>query len=196
MDFSQAYMEAYGVATKKSRSWATVSEDEAVLMVAGVEEGFSIRDAKPAILMAVENNYPMGPETLRTNCTGAHMAISQLFSRLGVPHLITVGDVLVDGAPLFSTSYQFLKRELRGSNRQGNQFDAHVWLTFPDHHILDVTIRTYMLAEHRGGPGIPSDFHWRDYLYMSDETWSERYTLEYRPMLYGHRVLDSVLNDG
>lgn len=76
-----------------------------------------------------------------------------------------------------------------------SEFKGHVWINMQSGQILDLTIGLYMLAKHLGGPGFPPpDFKWINYVYRSDRPEPGNYTLEYRPMLFGHRVLKSVLD--
>ena len=187
------YLADFKTAWSTSMEWITLSpvEDREEQDLTDLETVAQILD--PILNHYIEKiEHPI--ESIRTNCTGIHFSINHFLRQLRVPGLITIGDVCINGTPFFGTDYNILGKEILGHNDGGENFDAHVWLTMRQGKILDLTIGPYMLAKHLGGPGFPPpDFKWIEHIYRSDRNEPGPYQLTYKPMLFGHRVLSSVL---
>jgi len=127
---------------------------------------------------------------IRTNCVGVHMMLAKFLLENGVPSLPMIGNVLVAGEPKFRTSYQRLKREIRGVNKfSDHAFDAHVWLTFLDGHIIDATFRAW--DEYQD---LPDDWSWTDHVMCSSDEETLREDVVYKPMLVlSSDVVDAVM---
>lgn len=195
---TDSYQREFTLAWQNSLAIKTISPEEYRIWGNGVANKKGIGAAEPILKRITTSTPPYGPEVLRTNCTGAHFSLMRQLHLNDVPCLITIGDVIIDGVPRFHTDLEYLGRELSGENCRGKTFDAHVWLTFPDGHILDATICTYMLSEKHGGPGVPARkaYNWHEHLFYSNAAINRRYSLEHKPILVGARVLSAVLPNG
>lgn len=99
----------------------------------------------------------------------------------GLPSFVTIGDVMCDRDNLFGTTLDNLTAEWSGKHH-GTTTDAklHVWLTLPDGEtVIDVTLLPYLLG------GLPDDLDWKEFLYVSGTTFSNRKRIDHVPMLIG-----------
>lgn len=144
------------------------------------DAGFALH-ALPTIGRAV-NSYPYKYEDIRVQCAAIHLTLYD-DPRWDAPCVLTVGDVEVDGKRAYDASYEGLDEELRGLHRNSTTISpCHVWLTFPDMHIVDVTFFIYHYYDR-----VPSPFTWSEYLICSDHrsSFAAELPLRYVPMLIG-----------
>jgi len=185
------YDEAFTEAMRKSLKWKAVDPRDLLVL----QDGGSAAEALPVVentLNAFQRNFDYSVDLIRINCAGVHLDIAKALYQARVPFVITIGDVMVNGKPEYGTSYQYLKQELRGAHIDRGIYNYHVWLTFADMHVIDATFAVYKLAAHHGGPGIPEDFRWADYVYISDRATPGGLDLAHKPMLTGHRLLSQI----
>ncbi len=132
------------------------------------------------------NSYPYAYEDIRVQCAAIHLTLYD-DPRWDAPCILTVGDVEVDGKLEYDTSYEGLDEELRGVRRHAKEISpCHVWLTFPDLHIVDVTFFVYRYHDR-----VPSPFTWSEYLICSDARHpvAVDLPLRYVPMLIGRDAI-------
>jgi len=139
----------------------------------------------PTIARAL-NSYPYDPLQIRLQCAAIHLTLFD-DPRWKSPCVLTVGDVEVDGQPEYRTTYEDLRRELRSGRRPTEEsVPCHVWLTFPDMHIVDATFFVYKYYDR-----IPTQWTWSDYIVCSDpqHLFAADLPLTYKPMLLGRQFV-------
>ncbi|MCY1014975.1 YecA family protein [Pyxidicoccus sp. MSG2] len=122
---------------------------------------------------------------IRIMCGQIHAELWRWLRSEGVNCLVTVGDVEVSGKREFGTTYERLELELRGTLRNSAEpYPFHVWLTFPDSHIIDVT---YFVYKHHDL--LPVPWTWSKYVVCSDHSFSRGVDTRYVPYLVGDATM-------
>ena len=80
-------------------------------------------------------------------CAPTHIWLCHLLGLRTETSLVTIGDVIVNGTPLFGTTLQYLDEELR--NPSDGEFRAHVWLTLPNRGVWDATLAFRLAPPHK-----------------------------------------------
>ncbi|MCE7890297.1 MAG: hypothetical protein DYH12_11460 [Sorangiineae bacterium PRO1] len=131
----------------------------------------------------------LGSQEIRLSCGQIHTWLFKNLRANGVQCILTVGDVEVAGRLEYGTSYQRLKQELRGAHRDSDHpYPFHVWLTFPDLHVIDASFFVYRFHDR-----LPAAWHWPDYVICSDHPFSASLDLKYVPMLVGDDLVDRMI---
>lgn len=131
----------------------------------------------------------MAPIERVGNCAATHYNTLMHIMPGGVPMLpvLTIGDVLVDGKPRYNVTRNSLRQLLR-KGRSRAVMPIHVWLTWPDMTVMDLTLLSSM-AYHAGED---LDLAREDALVLYGADDLARHRLTYRPWLVGERVLHEV----
>lgn len=183
MRHGNEYIEALKPAAAKSVKWGFLRSAE----IRPFPEVGKAADHLELVGFMVDGN-PMDSLKIRLSCGQIHSWLFRNLQVAGVNCAVTIGDVEVDGKLEYGTSYQKLKQEARGAHRDGTKpYPFHVWLTFPDLHIIDATFFVYKYWDR-----LPEPWKWSDYLICSDHPFAQDLNLRYVPMLVG----DSDLIDG
>jgi hypothetical protein len=143
----------------------------------------------PIVARAV-NSYPYDSLQIRLQCAAIHLTLFD-DPRWNSPCVLTLGDVEVEGEPEYGTTYDALKREFRPGRRTSKEpLPCHVWLTFPDLHIVDVTFFVYRFYDR-----IPHEWNWGEYLVCSDprHAFAADLPLTYKPMLLGRQAVAKLV---
>jgi len=131
------------------------------------------------------NSMPYDSTQIRLMCGQIHSELWRWLRAEGVPCLVTLGDVEVSGKREFGTTYEQLELELRGALRDSSKpYPFHVWLTFPDGHIIDVTYFVY-----RHHDLLPVPWRWSEYVVCSDHSFSRGVDTRYVPYLVGDATM-------
>ena len=89
---------------------------------------------------------------MRSNCIGEHIDLKINLERFtGMKTLITIGNVYIDGEPLYSPTKDSLQAELDDpitSPEQARDFNGHVWLTTSTFGILDMVLPAKLMAKY------------------------------------------------
>ena len=106
--------------------------------------------------------------------------------KVDVPY-VTIGDVLVKGNPRYGASYQKLKQDVRQGPSRTGKIDCHVWLTFPDMVILDLSLGVGLGYDQEAD----LDESKKDsyVIWGSPKELAERSGFDYRPYLVGYFFL-------
>lgn len=129
---------------------------------------------------------------IRLHCAELHLSIFANQAHWGGPCVLTLGDVEVDGQREYGTTYPQLRQEIRGERRKASDtYPCHVWLTFPDMHVVDVTFFVYRYYER-----IPNPWKWSEYLVCSDPRHevAANLPLRYIPMLVGVHAIEALIS--
>ncbi len=129
---------------------------------------------------------------IRRHCAEIHRSVFANHFHFRYPCVLTVGDVEVDGVPHYNTTYDQLHEEMQGLHRDSDRpYPCHVWLTFPDMHVVDVTFFIYRFPDK-----IPNHYRWSDYILCSDPRHlrSPNMTLRYLPMLVGEDCVRAMVD--
>lgn len=102
------------------------------------------------------------------------------------PVAITIGNVVYDGKDVYQVSQSSLKRTINEGFQPDKSLELHVWLTFPNMTILDLTIVPTLVAK---GLAHPSDFDNKNYVIWR-ETDGEK--LNYVPLLQDNQFMYKV----
>jgi hypothetical protein len=109
--------------------------------------------------------------TLYNNCISEHLGLKlKLEHILGMKTLITIGDIHIDGVPLYSPTKESLQAELDDpitSPEQARDFNGHVWLTTSTFGILDMVLPAKLMAKY----GQADHFADELVLYVEDEVY-------------------------
>lgn len=99
---------------------------------------------------------------------------------------ITVGSVEFKGKPLYPVSKSSIRRTLAEGFNPDRELDLHVWLTFPNMRVLDLTIIPTLLVK-----GLINADYFGE---LQHVIWTESSNseLNYRPMLQDDRFLFKV----
>lgn len=179
------YFDAFKLAATKSAHWKTIPS---LNLTRAPEAGRAI-DFLPIVGGMVDGpRAPTDLQQIRVSCGQTHSWLWKNLVAHGVLCYLTVGDVELGGKREYGTSYGKLKQELRGARRGSDDaYPFHVWLTFPDMHVIDANFYIYRYAER-----LPQPWRWSEYLICSDHSFATTLELRYVPML----VVDSDFIDG
>ncbi len=178
------YAARYRAAEEQSRAMGLVFRPLGA--PAAATDAFS---SLPTIARAV-NSYPYDSLQIRLQCAAIHLTLFD-DGRWKCPGVLTIGDVEVDEQSEFGTTYDSLKREFRRGRRKTEEpVPCHVWLTFPDLHIVDVTFFVYKFYDR-----IPSEWTWSKYLVCSDprDAFALDLPFTYKPMLLGRQAVAKLV---
>lgn len=129
---------------------------------------------------------------IRLHCAEIHRSVFANQHSYRAPCVLTIGDVEVDGKLEYGTTHEQLAEEMGGQHRHSNSsYPCHVWLTFPDMHIVDVTFFVYRYYD-QVDPGS----RWSDYVICSDPRHARGATLplRYVPMLVGEPCVRAMVD--
>jgi hypothetical protein len=184
------YMDLFLAAEEKSRRWGLNLDRPPLTGQSGPPKasGHALT-ALPIIGRAV-NSYPYRHEEIRVQCAAIHLSLLD-DPRFDLDFELTIGDVEFDGRLEYGTDYRRLRQEVRGVHRDSEEpIPCHVWLTFPDMHIVDATFFPYRYPNE-----LPSPWTWSEYLVCSDpqHEFSQRLPLRYVPMLVGRTAVQALV---
>ncbi len=184
MRHGDEYFAAFKLAAEKSLKWQLV-ESANVRRTPDAGRAVDCLD----LVGQMVNSLPYDSTTIRISCGQIHSFLFKALQDEGVQCILTVGDVEVDGKREYETSYQKLKQEIRGAHRDTDKpYPFHVWLTFPDLHIIDATFFIYKWHDK-----LPEPWHWPNYLICSDHAFAEGLELRYHPMLVGDDLVGRMI---
>lgn len=105
--------------------------------------------ASKEALVRFSRDFMFDVEQRAGQCAAVHLMALAVFydMRMPAPPVMTVGDVLVDGVPRYKVTRQGLRRHIREGRGAGGIINAHMWLTFPDFTILDLTVLPAIAGE-------------------------------------------------
>lgn len=150
------------------------------------EHGFTLQ-CDPESWAKASRAMPHPPEIRANACAPVHLgAVTQLMIEgLQWAPVITVGDVLIDAKPCFNVTRNGLRRYLREGPEATDSINFHVWLTFADLTIFDLTIIPWQLRQ----AGAPMDLSRPDGLALLGDPDELQPEYEHRPMLIGPEFL-------
>ncbi|RJS13010.1 hypothetical protein DRW03_36285 [Corallococcus sp. H22C18031201] len=139
------------------------------------------------------DSLPYESTKIRTMCGQIHAQLWRWLREEEVSCLVTIGDIEVSGVREFETTYEQLELELSGALRSSTRpYPFHVWLTFPDGHIVDVT---YFVYKHHDL--LPMNWRWSRYVVCSDHSFSRDLDIRYVPYLVGDATMvERIIFDG
>ncbi len=105
--------------------------------------------------------------------------LSYILLNMKIPHAITIGNVLLDGAPYFTTTLASLRADLDDGYIANEPANAHCWITLLDGSIVDGTLNASIA--HKEGAAAPIPFEEAVYAKRHDQ----RDRLDYMPLLTG-----------
>ncbi len=186
MKHGDEYAAALRRAADKSIRWGLMKSAD----VRPLPEFGRARDHLPFVGLLLDSDRYSDSLRIRLSCAHAHSLLFKTLQMQGAHCVLTIGDVLVDGVPEFNTSYQRLKQEVRGAYTSTDKpIQFHVWLTFPDLHIIDATFYVYKYHEK-----LPEPWRWSDFVICSDHPFADRLNIQYVPMLIGDSdLVDSMI---
>ena len=134
-------------------------------------------------LVRFSRDFMFDVEQRAGQCAAVHlMALAAFYDmRMPAPPVLTIGDVLVDGVARYKVTRQGLRRHIREGRGAGGIIRAHMWLTFPEFMILDLTLLPAMVGE----AGEPLDINRPDGLAVIGQPQELKPRLVYKPMLVG-----------
>jgi hypothetical protein len=185
------YTDLFREAEEKSRRWG-VQMGPAFTTPAGHETA-SAYDALPTIGRIVDSREFSVWESLeiRLHCAEIHLSIFANQHHWQGPCVLTIGDVEVDGQREYGTAYPQLRQEMRGERRGTSEtYPCHVWLTFADMHVVDVTFFPYRYYDR-----VPNPWQWSRYVLCSDprHPLAADLPLRYLPMLVGLNAVQALI---
>lgn len=143
------YKERLAEAIERTNSWKLKSRGS-IMAATFLEVELGDR-AKPSpeALAEFSRGIPVHPEMRAGMCAQLHTAALAMFMEGDFPVLpvLTIGNVLVDGEPRYRVSRQGLRRLLRKGPEATDVIHVHMWLTWPDFSILDLTILPALINE-------------------------------------------------
>ncbi|MCP3105339.1 SEC-C domain-containing protein [Myxococcus sp. K15C18031901] len=173
------YFDAFKLAAQKSVELGLIS---------------NVPDKKPELGHAIDafglvgsmiNSMRHESTQIRTMCGQIHAELWRWLRSEGVNCLVTIGDVEIGGKREFGTTYTQLELEMRGALRDSTKpYAFHVWLTFPDIHIIDVT---YFVYKHHDL--LPERWTWSEYVVCSSHSFSRGVDTRYVPFLIGDATM-------
>ena len=190
---SSAYADRFREAEARTRAWHEVRLGLAFDVLRSRAGGLALATL-PDIGRILDSPAleHFGMEDIRVRCAEIHRSVFANQHYLRYPCVLTVGDVHVDGVPHYGTTYAQLDEEMRGLHRDSDRpYPCHVWLTFPDMHIVDVTFLIYYFPAQ-----IPRRFRWSDYITCSDPHHRSAMpvSLRYMPMLVGEPCVTALVD--
>ncbi|OCH22529.1 hypothetical protein A6E12_03445 [Aliivibrio fischeri] len=102
------------------------------------------------------------------------------------PVAISIGTVAYDSKEIYEVSRGSIKRLINEGFNPNKSLNVHVWLTFSDMTVLDLTIVPTLIDK---GVAELSDFDGKDYVIWREEEASK---LQYFPLLQDNRFLYKV----
>lgn len=183
------YREALRSALERTHNWG-LDDVSTKLMSLWVEHGeaHGIKvNSPPEFWSAFSRVIPEPPEFRANACGPIHLTPLVELRRL-IPDtapLLTIGDVHLDGEPCFAVTRQMLRSYLRAGPGTDASIDLHIWLTFPDLTVLDLTIIPWSLRQRDQ----PMDLGRPDALMVLGDPDAMAPGMEYRPMLVGPEFL-------
>lgn len=132
---STSYAERYMAATQNPLSesyrfdWLPIKPEKRI----GDSEqiGLLVRQAIKGMPFPVD---PVGECYFYTQCISMDLCMK------GIPHSVTIGDVEVNGKPLYGTTAASLADDLSAGYDQTAPANAHAWITLPDGEVVDAVI--------------------------------------------------------
>lgn len=144
-----AYRDALSNAVERTKKWGLLSRGtialESYLQFSdGERPGTNV----PA-LVDLSRRLPHPPLMRAGACAQVHVAaLAMLYQDdLFIPPVLTVGNVLVEGKPRYQVSRQGLRQLLRVGRKGTGVFHAHMWLTWADLTIFDLSLLPSILHE-------------------------------------------------
>jgi hypothetical protein len=190
---SSSYADRFREAEVRTRAWHEVKLGLAFETLRSQAEGLALAtlaDIGRVLDSPALEHFDM--TDIRVRCAEIHRSVFANQHYLRYPCVLTVGDVEVDGVPHYETTYAQLDDEMRGLHRDSDRpYPCHVWLTFPDMHIVDVTFLIYHFPDQ-----IPQHFRWSDYITCSDPRHRSAIpvSLRYQPMLVGEACVTAMVD--
>lgn len=181
----EGYAELFRQAEEKSRRWGLLP----LGTPGNVPAGVTALGTLPTVGRAVDS-YPYESLEIRLHCAPIHLSLHD-DPRWTEPRTLTVGDVEVDGKREYGAEYRRLRQEILGVHRDSEEpYPCHVWLTFPDLHVVDATFFVYRYYDR-----IPSPWKWSEYLICSDprHVLSADLPIRYVPMLVGRAAVQALV---
>jgi hypothetical protein len=106
-----------------------------------------------AIVVDFKDGVVNDSSGLPGNCFGLAREASYVLFELGVDNAVTIGNVLVDNEPHFTTTEETLALEVKEGFLPDIPANAHAWLTLSSGQILDVSILASYA--HQSGKELP-----------------------------------------
>lgn len=173
-----SYTTAFQAAAYKSAKWELIRSPS---LPPSPDEGRAI-EWLPLVQRLVDSSaVPVDLQQIRVSCGQIHTWLFKNLRAQGARCILTVGDVQIAGRREYGASYQRLKQELRGVYRASRDaYPFHVWLTFPDLHIIDANFYIY-----RHHDSLPDRWRWSEYVICSEHQLADALDIAYVPMLVG-----------
>lgn len=150
------------------------------------KHGFTL-NSNPEYWAEFSRALPQHPEIRANACAPVHIFAQSQIMLMGnewAP-VLTIGDISVDGQSCFNVSRSTMRRYFRNGPEKNAQINIHVWLTFADLTIFDLTIIPWLLRQHNE----PMDLNRPDGLAVLGDPDELKPQYEYRPMLIGPEFL-------
>ena len=98
-------------------------------------------------LAEVSRTLPFPPLQRPGACASIHLLALAMFyeDHLGAPPVLTIGDVRIDGKPRFNVTRQGLRKLVREGPERDGVINLHMWLTWGEFSILDLTLMPSVL---------------------------------------------------
>lgn len=185
------YAERFREAEEQTRPWG-VRHGLAFDTLRGIDSGFALATV-PMIGRVLDSPLlaHFSYLDIRLHCAEIHQSVFANQHHYRAPCVLTVGDVELDGKLHYGTTYDQLREEMRGLRRHDDSpYPCHVWLTFPDMHIVDVTFFVYQHYDQ-----VVAGSSWSDYIICSDPRHARaaQLPLRYMPMLVGEQCVRAMV---
>lgn len=118
------------------------------------------------------------PSELIGKCFNITSIISIALCDAGIKHIVTVGDVTINGVPYFNVTKESLYRSFCLGYEETKKLDAHAWITLSCGTIIDATILS-SIAHHK----FKKRLKFNQSLYISNLP--SKYAVVHQPMILG-----------
>lgn len=174
------------MSTNKTQQMGTfiVGRCSTIMMEEFLSENIGEADRpSPSSVTQYSRDLPFSPRARDAACAGVHLfALSRFYADgVPIPPVVTVGNVSVDGEPRYVVTRQGLRHLLRTGPEAKDIINVHMWLTFADFTILDLTLLSGLELESGEEPTTERE----DGLAILGQPQELKPRLTYSPMLVG-----------
>ena len=145
----EEYREGLLKAIERTKKWGIACPGSKTLKFYVTSAASEFGEPSPASVAALSRALPFAPQSRSGACAPLHLMLLTMLFRENLPFLpaLTIGNVLVEGSPRYQVRRQGLRQLLRDGPGATGTIDVHMWLTWPDLSILDLTILPALLLE-------------------------------------------------
>ena len=148
-----AYKDSLTKAVGRTRSWGLETRGSTLTQFYLDRDFGELAKPSTEVLVRLSREFAFPVEQRPGSCAPVHLMALAMFYEMGLPFppVLTIGNVMVDGKPRYTVSRQGLRPHLREGTRAAGTIFVHMWLTWADSTILDLTILP-ALAREAGEP--------------------------------------------